>query len=143
VSITKQLREDHAELEVMVQSFHEMLDRRDAADRIELVEFRQKFSRAILAHLHREDSWLYPELLKSDQQYVATMAQAFIHEMGGLLDAYKQWSLSWPTQRALDNWELFGVETRGILDALVMRIENENLKLYPLLEQGPTRAMAS
>lgn len=143
MNITKQLRDDHAELEVIVKNFHQMLEKRDPPDRMELVEFRQKFSRAILAHLHREDSWLYPELLKSDQQYVATMAQAFIHEMGGLLNAYKQWSLGWPTQRALDDWELFGVETRGILDALVVRIENENLMLYPLLEQGPERAMAS
>lgn len=135
MSITIKLRDDHAELEELARGFRRMLARRVPPSGIELVELRQIFSRQILAHLHREDVWLYPQLLKSNQQYVAAMAQAFMQEMGGLLDAYKAWALRWPTERALSEWEKFGEETGEILDALVLRIENENRKLYPLLER--------
>lgn len=136
MNITAELREDHAELESMVREFRRMLAAAKPPRGIDLVDFRQAFSRRILAHLHREDMLLYPCLLKSRQPYVASMAEAFLHEMGGLLDAYKAWALQWPTERALADWANFGAETDLLLDALICRIEKENRKLYPLLEHG-------
>ena len=142
MNITAQLREDHAELERMARAFRRMLAGRVPPSGIDLVEFRQAFSREILAHLHREDVLLYPQLLKSNERYVSTMAQAFLHEMGGLLDAYKSWALRWPTERALADWAIFGKETEDLLDALTLRIESENRKLYPLLERTVGQAPA-
>lgn len=134
MNITEQLREDHAELEQLANVFRAMLAAPVPPTSLELVEFRQMFSRRILAHLHREDVLLYPRLLKSRRPYVSTMAEAFLKEMGGLLDAYRNWALRWTTECALTDWARFGSETRELLDALTRRIDSENNKLYPLVE---------
>lgn len=142
MDITFQLRDDHAELEHLAGVFRTMIGRPLPPDGIELVELRQIFSRRILAHLYREDVLLYPQLRKSRVPYVSTLAEAFQHEMGGLLDAYKAWALRWPTERILADWPRFGKETGKLLDALVERIDNENRKLYPLLERSMNDGIA-
>lgn len=134
MNITARLRDDHAELEQLANAFRAMLAAPVLPTGLELIEFRQIFTHHILAHLHREDLLLYPRLLESQHPYVSAMAEAFLKEMGGLLDAYRNWALRWTTERALTDWARFDNETRELLDALTRRIDSENNTLYPLVE---------
>lgn len=132
--LTASLRVDHDELLELSKAFRVLLAQAAPPTGIELVEFRQAFTKQVLGHLHREDMLLYPRLLKSQKRFIAAMAQSFQDDMGGLLGAYKSWALAWPTERALKNWRNFGSDTRSLLMMLERRIGQENNRLYPLLE---------
>lgn len=135
-TIILQLREDHDELQKSVNRFRTLLAEAVPPSGIDLVSFRQKFSRQILVHHYREDLMLYPRLLNSKCAAVSTMARAMFNEMGGLLDDYKKWAVCWPTARVQADWKGFRQEATELLDALTRRIDRENNVLYPLLERG-------
>lgn len=140
MGITVKLREDHDALLDLVGLFRDILREQDAPAGIDLVKFRSAFSKELLAHLTREDWLLYPGLLQSSDKLISGTAQAFINEMGGLLAAYKAWSVDWPTERIVADWQTFVTETSALLDALCQRIDRENNELYPLVEIVITKA---
>ncbi len=132
--ITQQLRQDHEALVELVLKFQEIIASSEPPAGVDLVKFRHAFSRQLLAHLAREDMLLYPTLRRSKNATIAKTAEAFVTEMGGLVDVYKQWSTSWPTERLTQEWPQFVEETASLLNALSQRIMRENIELYPLVE---------
>jgi len=140
MGITMKLRDDHDALLKLVSLFRDILHQPVAPAGIDLVNFRNAFSKELLAHLTREDWLLYPSLLQSSDKHIAGTAQTFMDEMGGLLAAYKAWSGDWPTERIIAEWQTFVAETSAVLDALGKRIERENNELYPLVEIVMTKA---
>ncbi|WP_182911907.1 hemerythrin domain-containing protein [Sphingomonas cavernae] len=107
-----------------------------APDTVELFRVRQSFANALIAHLAEEDWVLYPRLLKNNDPVIVDTAQAFVDEMGGLLDAFRSWSTRWTADSIRREWNEFCVETEGLLSALAIRIERENTQLYPLADRG-------
>ncbi len=140
MGITIKLRDDHDALLKLISLFRDILRQPVAPAGIDLVNFRSAFSKELLAHLTREDWLLYPSLLQSSDKLIASTAQTFIDEMGGLLAAYKAWSGNWPTERIIADWQTFAAETSAVLDALGERIDRENNELYPLVEIVLTKA---
>jgi iron-sulfur cluster repair protein YtfE (RIC family) len=140
MGITLKLRDDHDALLELAGIFRDILKQTVVPAGVDLVKFRSVFSKELLAHLTREDWLLYPALLQSSDKVIATTAQIFIDEMGGLLAAYKSWSGAWPTERIVANWATFVTETSALLDVLALRIERENNELYPLVETVITKA---
>ncbi len=135
MAITAKLREDHDDLLKLADDFREIIAQPDAPPAIDLANFRNEFSRQLLAHLTREDWLLYPSLLQSSDRVIVATAQSFIDEMGGMLKTCKTWSATWPTERIFAEWVNFGIETAKLLDALARRIVRENQELYPLVER--------
>lgn len=140
MGITLRLREDHDELLKLARVFRDIIAQPVAPAGVDLVKFRSAFAKQLLAHLTREDWLLYPSLLQTSDRVVVATAQSFIDEMGGLLQAFKTWSASWPTERICNDWKTFGTETSDLLDALTRRIVRENEELYPLVENTFTKA---
>lgn len=133
---TKQLRKDHDGLMALVSQFQQLIAAPAPPAGVDLVKFRQAFSKQMFAHLAREDMLLYPALLRSKNPVIARTAQTFMAEMGGMLEAYKQWSVRWPTERLTLEWSKFAEETSSLLRALSQRVARENLELYPLIEDA-------
>lgn len=140
MQITGQLRDDHDILVALVGKFQTIISAQQPPAGVDLVKFRHAFSKQLLAHLAREDMLLYPMLRQSKDPLIAHTAQAFVDEMGGLLNAYKDWSTRWPTERLTQEWPQFVRETNDLLSALSNRIGRENIELYPLVEGDIARA---
>lgn len=128
------LRNDHAELAHLVAELERTIDAPTPPPAADLFALRQEFSKKLLAHLMEEDWLLYPSLLRHEDPAIAGVAQAFVDEMGGLLDAYRKWSTDWPAVAVAAHWPHFRAETRALCAALKRRIGRENTELYPLFE---------
>ncbi len=141
MQITVKLREDHDDLLKLVRGFRDIIGQPEAPPGIDLVNFRGKFARQLLAHLSREDLFLYPSLLKNSDRAIVATTQSFMDEMGGILETFKAWSATWPTERICNEWATFRVETSNLLNALARRIDRENRELHPLVELDVYKAI--
>jgi hypothetical protein len=86
-------------------------------------------------HLAQEDVQLYPALMASPDPRVAHVAQRYVDEMGGLaldLECFAQhWSCS---ASIVNNFDEFRDATCDLISRLAVRIERENVQLYPLAD---------
>ena len=135
MSSLAELRNDHAELVTIVKQLEALIDRDSPPPSLELFDKRRKLSGLLIAHLKAEDWVLYPPLLSSGDSQVAATAKQFIDEMGGLAEAYTQFTQRWVALSIESNWAGYRVAAREIIDALTNRIVRENRELYPLLER--------
>lgn len=86
-------------------------------------------------HLAQEDQCLYPALVASDDERIASVANRFVAEMGGLSKILESFGERWSCRKAIsENFEAFCSETATVLDALNNRILRENEELYPLAD---------
>ena len=135
MSSLAQLRQDHAELVIIVGELQELIERDAPPPQVELFQIRRKLSNVLIAHLKAEDWVLYPPLLNSSDPAVARTAKQFIDEMGGLVQVYAMFSEKWDALRIESDWAHYQAEAKAIVDALTDRIVRENRDLYPLLEK--------
>ena len=140
MSITTELRNDHAELVRYIGQLRQIISRPKAPASIEMFQFRHGFTKTVLAHLTTEDWVLYPAMLRSTDGEVVATAKRFMDEMGGLRDTYKAWLARWPTDAIGDEWAAFVIETSSLLDSLSNRIQRENYELYPLVDGDVAQA---
>jgi iron-sulfur cluster repair protein YtfE (RIC family) len=103
---------------------------------------RWRLARDLMAHLALEDRWLYPSMMRSDENKAAITAARFQNEMGDLAAQFTAYMASWTDLRLVEDWDAFCVATRTILSALAARIQRENQELYPLVpaKSGPVQA---
>lgn len=134
------LSEEHALLEEICG---ELLRKMGSADgpTAELSAIRWRMSRVLLVHLAKEDKYLYPELERSGEPRISTIARRFFEEMGGLADQYRTYAAYWTAERMTVDWSGFVADTRKIVLTLRQRILREERHLYPLLD--PPRLMAA
>lgn len=129
------LREEHAEIVKIVRRLADFVELPSSPPQVELFALRRELSSALIAHLKAEDWVLYPRLINSGDDEIATIASDFSNEMGGLAAAYLAYSDKWNTVAIAADWAGYCTETGVIIDALTNRIQRENRELYPLLEQ--------
>ena len=104
----------------------------------------------LVRHLQIEDQWLYPTLMKADAQAMREFATESSEEMGGILGAWLAYRREWSADTIHAHPERFAMATRGIVEALALRVEREEDHLYPamdsllanLTETGGTSAAA-
>lgn len=129
------LRQEHAHLVEIVGRLGEIIDQPSPPSQLELFELRRSLSSTLIAHLKAEDWVLYPRLLASDDEAVASVARTFNEEMGGLAGAFVAYSDKWAANAIAADWAGYCRESRAIIDALSCRINRENRELYPLLDR--------
>ncbi|MDD4509789.1 MULTISPECIES: hemerythrin domain-containing protein [Caproicibacterium] len=87
-------------------------------------------------HLLSEDQFLYPSLMNSSDKRIKETACKFSEEMGGLAGAFqpfvKQYNVPSGITQQKDN---FSAESKKVFGLIKERIENEDRKLYPLIEK--------
>ena len=95
-----------------------------------------KLAGKLTLHLGAEDQYLYPELLANGNSKTKEIAQQFVEEMGGIASAFLAYNEKWRTSSIIQaSPENFIDETKAIYGALAKRIDMENNKLYPLMDQ--------
>ena len=129
------LRQEHAQLIEIVGRLGNMIDQPTPPPQVELFELRRALSSTLIAHLKAEDWVLYPRLLASEDEAVASVARGFSEEMGGLAAAFVAYSDKWAANAITADWAGYCRESRTMIEALTCRIKRENRELYPLLER--------
>lgn len=89
----------------------------------------------LVAHLNADDDWLYPLLMAASDPAVRTAAGACFDDVGGVLGVWRAYRDQWSADAILAAPERFCAATQGMMGALALRIEQENLELYPLVDQ--------
>jgi len=93
---------------------------------------RERLSTALIAHVAKEDSAIYPRLIGGNDASAAAAAQEVIHEFRDLMVDWIDYARDWDRDRALAEWDSFAAATRALLARLRGRIKRENELLYPL-----------
>ena len=140
----KQLREEHANLVVIARQLSGVIAQAVPPPSRELDAVRMELTSALIGHLKTEDWILYPALLTSRNDRVALTSRAFSAEMGGLADAFREYTNRWEASAIESDWQGYQRETAEILRTLVLRITREERDLFPLLEnngEGRRKAM--
>lgn len=88
----------------------------------------------LVQHLQIEDAWLYPALMKAEGQAMRDFATDSFEEMGGILGAWLAYQREWSADRIHAQPERFATATRGIVEALALRVEREEDHLYPAMD---------
>lgn len=98
-------------------------------------EILSKISGNLKIHLAMEDKYLYPQLLSSHNPDVVSTAKMFMDEMGSLSSVFSGYLHKWSNPSKIKSDHLsFVSDTRGVIDAVVKRIDKENITLYPLIK---------
>ena len=84
-------------------------------------------------HLAHEDTELYPSLATCADPEVADLARAYMMEMGSLAETFEQFALRWSSSAVIaTSFEQFRAAAFDLIAALELRIERENVYLYPM-----------
>ena len=135
VSDIQKLREEHAELVVLVGKLGVAVDLPEPPPFLELFALRRDLTSTLIGHLKAEDWALYPRLMESKDARIAATANAFSDEMGGLAAAFNIYSTRWSAMSITSDWNGFCHESKAIIDTLTCRITRENRELYPLIDE--------
>ena len=136
----KQLREEHANLWIIVRQLSGMIGKDLPPPSTELYAVRMKLAAALIYHLKTEDWTLYPALLDSAEKRIALTSRVFSIEMGGLAEAFRNYTNRWDAASIQGDWRSYGIETAEILKLLKLRMSREERDLYPLLEPSKRAA---
>lgn len=95
-------------------------------------------------HLAHEDVDLYPHLIASSDPTVARAAQHFVDEMGGLAAEFEQFARYWSCSASIaGSFDEFREGLHELMLRLAVRIERENLWLYPVARAETSRRDAA
>ena len=86
-------------------------------------------------HLMSEDKFLYPTLVNSNSKDIRNTAQIFYNEMGDVAETFTSFVQKYNVpSKILQNKETFHMESKKVFTLVMARINKEDSKLYPLLE---------
>lgn len=91
--------------------------------------------RLLVDHLITEDQWMYPLLMEADEAEVREIAASCFEDMGGIHGAWNAYRDLWDAEAILADPRRFRAATDGVIGALALRVERENVELYPLVDQ--------
>jgi hypothetical protein len=131
------LRESHAELTEMIQDLEAGLTRENLSIRANAKAMHKllcDLAEKVRAHLGEEDKEMYPQLLTKGDQMKYT-AWNFIAGQSELRKEFEAYYKKWLKDCDFNFTDAFLTETRGIITALVARIEREEKVLFPKLEE--------
>jgi hemerythrin superfamily protein len=94
-----------------------------------------QLSGTLVLHLKSEDEFLYPSLMRSKKESLRKIAGEFNHEMGTLAEVFMEYKRTYMLASNIKmDPQKFSVDTRNVLMALKKRLDNEDGKLYPIVE---------
>ncbi|WP_081985134.1 hemerythrin domain-containing protein [Sphingomonas sp. 35-24ZXX] len=109
------------------------------ADRPSAVEITLMLARLtgiLRIHLALEDEILYPALRNAKDPKIATAAEHYWREMGGLADTFLDFVDRWKrADMLLTEAERFRSESAAVFKALADRIGREHDEIYPMAER--------
>ncbi len=133
---TTQMRNEHDLLLALTDDLELVCSAPRPDDLTALLILLERFIQLLQVHLLREDSILYPNMLKGNDREAATIAAAFQAELGSLDAHVAQFEREWTTGEISSRWSAFCEDVSTLLQELRLRIERENEELYPLAERS-------
>jgi len=131
------LRESHAEIAEMIQDLEAGLTRENLSIRTNAKAMHKllcDLAEKVRAHLGEEDKEMYPQLLTKGDAMKYT-AWNFIAGQSELRKEFEAYYKKWLKDCNFNFTDAFLTETRGVIGALVARIEREEKVLFPKLEE--------
>ena len=94
-----------------------------------------KLAGQLKIHLIEEDKFLYPNLLKCQDDEIRKLANQYIEEMGDLVNTYTKFKNDYNvSSKIINNTDMFLKEIQRIIKALKDRITKEDNELYYLIQ---------
>ena len=136
-SSTARFQAQHAELLVLAKVLVAELDvERITKDPNAARMALASFSGRLRVHAAMEQEALYPRLLASQDQEIASKARELESEISGLYDAFFAHLDKWTSTQAIAaDASDFCAETTAILKRLGQRMRREDDELYPLVDR--------
>lgn len=101
----------------------------------EIIVLISSFVGKLKIHLISEDKNLYPNLLKSKDNNILTLAKEFIAEMGELSHEVELYQMKWHKISDVNEKPLLFIEdTRRVISNVCNRIAKEEFLLFPKVE---------
>lgn len=130
-----ELRRQHRDLLLRVTDLRGLGDMvKTREDAMEARASIEAMDQVVVGHLTTVDDHVYPALLASPDRAVAAMAADCAEEVGGILGAWIAYRDRWVAEVILADPVRFGAATAGVVGAIALRIERENIELYPAVE---------
>ena len=129
------LRHQQAQILRLLPRFEGLIIQPRPPRQLHLLALRHELSLILVDHLKAADRMLYPRLLVSDEEGIATVARSFGEQMGGLAELYANHCRRWGAEAMAANWAAYCSDSRELIDALTTRIRRERRELFPLLER--------
>jgi hypothetical protein len=136
VKTLKQLKTDHEELAALMRQIADHLALTYPVPAATLAPLRREFGHKLLTHLGAEDWLLYPKLLTSKVPEVATAARQAVDELGGVIDLFRSHNERWNAGTIEQDWQGYCRDTRALMEAVTVRLEFENVVLFPLVAEA-------
>ncbi len=139
------LREQHDAAMAMAERLIELVDRYAPPQPVYPIVMQLNRLHGLLrVHLAHEDVDLYPHLIASGDPTVARAARHFVDEMGGLAAEFEQFARYWSCSASITgSFEEFRESLHELMLRLAVRIERENLWLYPVAQAETSRRDAA
>lgn len=100
-------------------------------DAEEVDRLRWALTRDLAMHLIKEDRLVYPRMDANADRTPSMLARDFAREMSALVDAFRDYVVSWPQARIQSDWTAFGKATTALMAALRTHIDRQQSALYP------------
>jgi iron-sulfur cluster repair protein YtfE (RIC family) len=97
----------------------------------EVDRLRWALTRDLAMHLIKEDRLVYPRMEGSTDRTPSMLARDFAQQMSTLVDAFRDYVVSWPQTRIQSEWKLFRKTTTLLMADLRTHIDQQQSALYP------------
>lgn len=129
-------QQDHNKILAHISELRKLVHQGITENADEIANMIVAMSSIIKLHLAKEDRFLYPTLAKSKDPEIAMIGTEFQAEMGGVASTYTVFAHDWSIGKSIaDQPEAFRASANMIFKALHIRIQRENVELYPAAER--------
>ncbi len=136
MTTTKILCAQHDAAMAMAQRLLFLIDSyRDREDSYPIALQLAKLIGLLRIHLAHQDAQLYPWLATCADPAVAELARVYMKEMGSLALTIERFAVRWSSSAVIGSaFEQFRAATYDLIATIEVRIERENVYLYPMAD---------
>ncbi|WP_454053642.1 hemerythrin domain-containing protein [Clostridium sp. Marseille-Q7071] len=128
------LTRQHIEILEMIYNIKELINKDLEVECSEIAKNINLLSGKLRIHLESEDKFLYPNLLKNENEKIKNIAKCYIDEMGDILNVFNNYKNQFNTRsKIINNKDKFIINTKEVFDKIEKRMESEDRELYKLL----------
>lgn len=128
------LTRQHIEILEMIYNIKELINKDLEKECSEIAKNINLLSGKLRIHLESEDKFLYPNLLKNENEKIKNIAKCYIDEMGDILSIFNNYKNQFNTRsKIINNKDKFIINTKEVFDKIEKRMESEDRELYKLL----------
>lgn len=128
------LTRQHIEILEMIYNIRELMNKDLEEESSEIAKNINLLSGKLKIHLESEDKFLYPNLLKNENEKIKNIAKCYIDEMGDIFNIFNNYKNQFNTRsKIINNKDNFVINTKEVFDKIEKRMKKEDKELYTLL----------